>query len=97
MIYTTETKYLIFKKQKIGIKKTFDVWIYNKSDELLGNIYWRPGWRTYVFNPVEDMELDTKCLDDINNYIKELIEERKKETVKSAVASAKKNNENEER
>ena len=72
-----ETKYLIFKRYKKEKKKTYNVKIYNKSSELLGEIYWRSGWRTYVVTYEENIDFDIKCLDDISNYIKLLLEERK--------------------
>jgi hypothetical protein len=75
-----ETKYLIFSRFKYPDKKTYDVIVRNKSNELLGKIYWRGGFRAYVFNPRSDLEFDTKCMQDIIDYIKALTEERNDNT-----------------
>ena len=39
LIDLKETKYLIFKKEKLDKKKTYDINIYNKSREFLGRIH----------------------------------------------------------
>lgn len=77
LIDLKETKYLIFKKEKLDKKKTYDINIYNKSREFLGRIHWRSGWRTYVVSFQPDIDFDIKCMDDIISYIKALLEERK--------------------
>lgn len=77
-----ESKYLIFKRAKLEKKKTYNVKIYNKDSEFLGEIYWRSGWRTYVVTYEPRIDFDIKCLDDISNYIKLLLEERKIERMK---------------
>ncbi len=76
---THKTKFLVFSRTKLKNKKTYNVEIKNKYDELIGEIYWRTGWRTYVVNIAPDIDLDTKCLDDISGYIKLLLEERLKD------------------
>ncbi len=70
------TKYLIFSRYKYQGKKTYHVRVMNKGDELLGTIYWRVGFRAYVFSPCADLDFDTKCMQDIIDYIKALTEER---------------------
>ena len=74
-----ETKYLIFSRLKYGDKKTYNVRVLNKGNELLGEIYWRSGFRTYVFNPQPNLDFDSKCMQDIIDYIKSLLEERENE------------------
>lgn len=73
-----ETKYLTFSRLKHQDKRTYDVRVLNKYDELLGFIYWRVGWRRYVFEPKENMIFDTNCLKDIIEYIQQLTEEKEK-------------------
>lgn len=71
-----ETKYLIFSRFKHQDKKTYDVRVFNRDNELLGKIYWRVGWRRYVFES-RDAIFDTTCMQDIISYIKQLTEEGK--------------------
>ena len=71
-----ETKFLVFSRTKLLNKKTYDVQIHNKSGELLGNIYWRTGWRTYVVSIEPEIDLDMKCWHDIGNYVEALLAER---------------------
>jgi hypothetical protein len=67
----------VFKRTKLKKKVTYNIKIHNKSGEFLGEIYWRSGWRTYVVTFQPYIDFDTKCMDDISNYIKLLLEERK--------------------
>lgn len=73
---TYETKYLIFNRRRIKNKKTYNVDILNKDNLLLGEIYWRTGWRTYVINIQPNMEFDIKCWEDVSAYVKLLLQER---------------------
>ena len=72
-----ETKYLIFQRLKYPDKKTYNIHVFNKSREPLGEIYWRVGFRAYVFSPKDNLDFDTKCMKDIIEYIEKLAEERK--------------------
>lgn len=74
---THKTKYLVFKRVKLGSKKTYNVDVLNKQGEILGTIQWRSGWRTYVFTPLGNIDFDSKCLKDITSYIGSLLTERK--------------------
>jgi hypothetical protein len=71
-----ETKYLVFVKKQIQNKKTYDVTIFNKTDEHLGDIYWRTGWRTYVVTLQPEIDFDIKCWNDVSDYLNTLLEER---------------------
>lgn len=71
-----ETTYLTFSRFKHQDKKTYDIRVLNKQNDLLGKIYWRGGWRKYVFEPKGEMIFDTKCLRDVIEYIEKLMEER---------------------
>jgi hypothetical protein len=77
LINKKETKYLIFIKYSSGHKKTYDIVIHNKNEEKVGNIWFKNTWRTYIFEPMDDMIFDTKCLKDIYDYIELLNKERK--------------------
>jgi hypothetical protein len=76
-----ETKYLLFEKQTHDDRKTYTVNVKNKSGLLLGEIMWFSQWRRYVFYPSKNklfkILFDETCLEDIKNYIHNLMEERK--------------------
>ena len=59
--------YLIFEKETVKGRKTPIYNVKNKSDEILGVIYFYPAWRKYVFQPVpiDHIIFDTSCLDQI--------------------------------
>lgn len=73
------TKYLhlnFLYKSKTG--KTSIYGIYNKDNDFLGYIKWNTSWRRYSFFPDFDLVFDANCLQEIINFIKKLMEERKK-------------------
>jgi len=49
-----------------------------RSDELLGKIQFRPGWRCYVFEPCFPTIWSSDCLMDIQVFLNTLNDERKK-------------------
>ena len=52
--------------------------IYSKSNyDLLGVIRWKNEWRKYCFFPRFDTIYDSKCLLEIVEFIKKLMDERK--------------------
>lgn len=50
--------------------------VINASHEVLGYIKWRSGWRKYIFSTIE-AQYDTKCLNEIIDFINKLMEDRK--------------------
>jgi hypothetical protein len=72
-----ETKYLLFEKQTHDDRKTYVVFVGTKERLLLGKIKWFSQWRRYAFYPTNDKVFDETCLEDIKNYIHDLMEERK--------------------
>lgn len=77
LVDTKKTKYLTFYKTMIKGKKTFNIYVFNKEEDVrLGQIHWLPAWRTYVFE-VRHSLFDIKCLKEITDYIQELLNERK--------------------
>lgn len=68
--------YLEFKEVENKGKKTKRFLVLNKNNEHLGFIYWRTGWRKYVFNSIQ-ADYDCKCLQEIINFLNELMNERK--------------------
>jgi len=58
--------------------KVIGVWS-RKSGEILGEIRWFGRWRQYSFFPRPETVFNRECLEDIQVYIKKLMDERKKE------------------
>ena len=59
-------------------KKTHLYYVYGFRDAFLGTIYWKNGWRQYVFEPVEYTIHSHDCLLELSQYLKQLMEDRKK-------------------
>lgn len=72
-----KSKYI--KMVLIGKKpKTLEYAILTKSDNyLIGEIRWYAPWRQYSFFPAPHTVFTKSCMTDINNFITELMEERK--------------------
>lgn len=70
--------FLVFvdiSKKFVRITKTFEV--RNTSEEMLGWIAWKAGWRRYVFQPVNETVFDASCLAEIAGYLEKLMNERR--------------------
>ena len=50
----------------------------NKMDLCLGVIRWDRGWRQYCFYPNAETMFSKGCLEDVNDFIGQLMDERKK-------------------
>jgi len=50
----------------------------NNTDTPLGDIQWERAWRQYCFFPVHLTVFSKGCLNDIADFIKQLMDERKK-------------------
>ena len=48
------------------------------DDSILGMIQWDGGWRQYVFEPCENCKWSWDCLSQLSDFIKKLMEMRKK-------------------
>lgn len=46
--------------------------INKRGDYVLGEIYYLPAWRQYVFAPFEDTEYNYSCLETIVSWLTEL-------------------------
>lgn len=75
------SKYLDFvfwEKSHSG--KTDIYHVMSKSQGIsLGTIHWYGRWRRYTFSPNADTDFDPRCLDDISNFIKGLLNGRCKQ------------------
>lgn len=76
-----ETKYLVFEEQEISInRKTKIIHVTNiRHDDVIGVIKWYSAWRQYCFFPEIYTVWNTTCLDDVQDVIRELMQDRKTE------------------
>lgn len=59
--------------------KTKVVGVYSKrNDDVLGEIKWFGRWRQYAFFPEPGTIFNVECLNDIQNYIKGMMDERRR-------------------
>lgn len=75
----TQYKFIYFLKT-YDLPKT-SVWHLRsrKSDDLLGEVKWYGPWRQYCYFAMNEAVYSVGCLEDINDFIRQLEEERKKE------------------
>ncbi len=74
------SKFLNFEhvgNSESGKTKVFSV--QNKAGGVLGNIKYYAPWRRYCFIPEDGTLYDAACLSDIQNFITDLMKQRKKE------------------
>ncbi|MGA2091778.1 MAG: hypothetical protein ABSH16_00015 [Sedimentisphaerales bacterium] len=73
----TEYKYMTMRLINDSGKTT--VWdiINRRSGIVLGGIGWYSPWREYVFFTTPNIAFNTTCLSDIQDFIKQLMDERK--------------------
>lgn len=58
-------------------RKTKRFNVYSKhSNDYLGKISWRCGWRCYVISYSEDIDMSVGCHEELNEFIKELEKQR---------------------
>ena len=77
----TKYKYIHFEQIPVpDQKKKTTIWrcLNNKSLGDLGLIKWYGPWRQYCFLPANGTIFNKGCLEDINDFITQLMEERKK-------------------
>jgi hypothetical protein len=74
----TEYKYikfdLVLQKEKTLVYDVRNI----KSQIILGTISWYSHWRQYIFSPWKEVIFSEGCLKDIADFIKQLMDERKK-------------------
>ena len=76
-----ESKYLEFKQLNYkGRTKKFHV-ISKRAGVVLGKIYWWGAWRQYIFEPEKATVWNKDCLKNIQDFLKQLMTERKLNTM----------------
>ena len=74
---TNDYKYI--KMIKIEDKPKTSVFaVESKHEDQLGIIKWFPHWRQYCFFPEDECVFSKGCMDDVNHFMGELMELRKK-------------------
>jgi hypothetical protein len=72
-----QSKYLEFKQVPYeGKTKRFEV-MSVKHGYSLGRISWYGAWRQYTFSPAFETVWNKDCLKDIENFLQQLMDERK--------------------
>ena len=72
------TKWLTFTEFRFPNKKT-QIWhVASIKGIFLGEIKWFSRWRCYAFFPQKETIFNSVCLNDIRNFIDNLMKDRKK-------------------
>ena len=74
-----KTKYKYIHFDQIPSKTKTSIWLClnNKSLGTLGWVKWHGAWRQYCFFPQPTTVFNKGCMEDINDFITQLMEERK--------------------
>ena len=73
----TKYKYIHFIDcSNIELKTKYFICRNNSNGSYLGDIKWNCGWRQYCFFPNLATVFAKSCLEDINNFIQQLTDER---------------------
>jgi hypothetical protein len=71
-------QYIEFKQIPYeGKTKRFEI-ISKSSGDILGRISWHGAWRQYTFSPAYPTIWNKDCLNDVANFLFNLMEERKR-------------------
>ena len=75
----TPSKYLSFHEDDHWGRKTKRIVVVSKRYlAILGDIRWYGSWRQYAFFPEADTIWNPQCMDDVQECIKRLMEERRR-------------------
>ncbi len=74
----TKYKYICFEQLEKREKTNIYICLNNKSRNSLGLIKWYGPWRQYCIFPSVNSVFNRECNNDINNFITQLMDERKK-------------------
>ena len=76
----TKNKYIEFKllerKPKTSVYSVSNIKQVELDGLILGIIKWFPSWRQYCFFPEADCVFNIHCLNDIKEFIQDLMDER---------------------
>ncbi len=75
----TEYRFIRFVEMENPGRKTRKFNCENRNGGYsLGRVEWECGWRQYCFSPGEATVFSKGCLEDVNDFIGQLMAERKK-------------------
>ena len=76
---STRYKYIVFVDVPAMHLKTF-IWSCRNagSDTEIGRVQWYARWRQYCFFPSDDCVFSAGCLADIQDFIKQAMEDRRR-------------------
>jgi len=72
-----ETQYLVFEELPTKNKTKYITVINKNSEDIIGEIKWYASWRQYCFFPEYDTVWNTTCLNDVQEVILKLMNDRK--------------------
>ena len=77
----TQYKFIYFDIQEESGSVRYKVWVCrNRKNGLnLGRVAWYSAWKQYCFFPTTGCVFNRGCMDDINDFIRQAEELRKKE------------------
>jgi len=69
----------LLRFEEINIKRKTKVFLVysHHSNDLLGMIHWRTGWRCYVMSYEEEIDMSLSCNQELNDFMEKLENERK--------------------
>lgn len=67
---------------QLGKTRIFDVFS-NHSNDHLGRIHWRSGWRCYVMSYSDNIDMSLSCNIELNKFMHELEDRRKANLTKN--------------
>jgi hypothetical protein len=72
-------KYIEFREIKMpaGRKTKWFAVVNKHSQTVIGDIYWYPAWRQFIFEPIAKTIWSWDCLLAVSNFIKGLMDERR--------------------
>jgi len=74
----TEYKHIYFEQVKPDKPRKTEIWdVRNKAEENLGVVKWHSAWRQYCWFCEYDTIMAKGCLDDLSDFIKQLMDARK--------------------
>lgn len=74
----TQYKYIHFENMNVKGKLPQYICLNNTSGAILAVVKWYSPWRQYCFFPLAETIFNTGCLDDVKDFIRQLMEERKR-------------------
>lgn len=82
-------KYKYISFERLQSKGKTSVWgcKSNSSGDILGLVKWYGAWRQYCFFPSPVTVFNTACLTDIQDFIKQLMDERKESKKNDALSN----------